>query len=100
VINKLLIFARKNSLLVKLFFIFLATVIFFSIPKQYLGYEFPLCVFKNIFNVECIGCGTTRAFWSILHLRFREALEYNKLSIITFPLVAYYIISWIFQKKK
>jgi len=97
--NKLLSLLQERNLIIKLFFILLATFIFYNIPKQYFGYGFPICVFKNIFNIECIGCGTTRAFWSILHLQFREALEYNKLSIITFPLLTYSIISWVFKKK-
>jgi hypothetical protein len=98
--NKLLGFLRKNSLFVKLLFILMAAFVFYNIPKAYLGEKFPICIFKNIFHTECLGCGTTRAFWSILHLQFKEALAYNKLSIVTFPLLAGSVIHWIFKKKR
>jgi len=98
--NKILGFLRKNSLVIKLFFILVVVFVFYNIPKNYLGDEFPICIFKNIFHRECLGCGTTRAFWSILHLQFETALEYNKLSIITFPLFTFSIAHWIFKKRK
>jgi len=78
----------------------MAVFVFYNIPKNYLGDEFPICIFKNIFHIECLGCGTTRAFWSILHLRFKEALEYNRLSIITFPLLTFSIAHWIFRRRR
>ncbi|MCL2705502.1 MAG: DUF2752 domain-containing protein [Spirochaetaceae bacterium] len=98
--NKIAGFLRKNKIFVKFFFILVATFIFYNIPKNYLGDEFPICIFKNIFQRECIGCGTTRAFWSILHLQIREALDYNRLSIITFPLLTCSITHWIFKQKR
>jgi hypothetical protein len=84
-----------NINLKKLFFIVVLGIIFFSIPKMYLGDTFPVCLYRIILNKKCIGCGTTRAVWSVLHLKFSEAYEYNKMIIITFPLLAACIIKWI-----
>ncbi|MDR0302164.1 MAG: DUF2752 domain-containing protein [Treponema sp.] len=75
-------------------------VVFYTIPKEYLGDTFPICFYRIIFNKECIGCGTTRAIWSILHLRFYDAIQYNKLIVVTFPLFTGCIIHWIFKKNK
>jgi hypothetical protein len=87
-----------NINLLKLSFIIIPGIIFFFIPKTYLGDTIPLCLYRIIFGKECIGCGTTRAIWSVLHLRLNEAYEYNKMIIITFPLLIGCIIKWIKTK--
>jgi hypothetical protein len=79
----------------KLFFIIILGILFFSIPKVYLGDSFPVCLYRILFKKKCIGCGTTRAVWSILHFKFSEAYNYNKMIIITFPLLTGCIIKWI-----
>jgi hypothetical protein len=82
----------------KAFCIIILGIIFFSIPKIYLGDAFPICLYRIILNKKCIGCGTTRAIWSIMHFEFAEAYEYNKMIIITFPLITGCIIKWVLKK--
>lgn len=54
-----------------------------------------LCIFKMIFGKECWNCGMTRAFLSILHTNFDEAIYYNHNSIIVFPFTVFiYIHYW------
>ena len=54
-----------------------------------------ICVFKNIVGTECWNCGMTRAFLSIIHLKFDKAMYYNKNVIFVFPLtVLLYLYSW------
>ncbi len=38
---------------------------------------YPACPVWTLFHVRCPGCGTTRALYSLLHLRFAEAMAYN-----------------------
>jgi len=84
----------KTRSLWKLFFLILLGAVFFCIPKEYWGESYPICLYKILFNKQCVGCGTTRAIWSILHLRFHDALEYNKLIVVTFPLLAGCLLHW------
>jgi hypothetical protein len=84
----------------KIFFLIFLGIIFFSIPKIYLGDTFPICLYRIILNKKCIGCGTTRAVWSILHLNFKDAYEYNKMIIITFPLIIGCIVKWVLKNNK
>lgn len=84
----------------KALLILILTLVFFCVPKTYLGDSYPICLFRVIFHVRCLGCGTTRAFWSVLHLKFRDAYAYNHLVLITFPLCVGCIISWILKKSK
>jgi len=81
----------------KLLFIVIFGIIFFYIPKTYLGDTFPICLYRIIFGKKCIGCGTIRAVWSILHFNVSEAYEYNKMIIVTFPLLTGCITKWIFK---
>ena len=84
----------------KIIFILILCTIFYFLPKRYLEETYPICLFKLLFNTECIGCGTTRAVWSVIHFKFYDAINYNKLIVITFPLLTICIIKWIFKKDK
>jgi len=48
-----------------------------------------LCLFRRLTGHECLGCGMTRAFFSLLHGQWEEALRYNWRCVIVFPLMAY-----------
>jgi hypothetical protein len=91
--------ALKNQIL-KFILVLALLFVFYNIPKKYLGDTYPICLYRIIFNKKCIGCGTTRAVWSMLHLKFNEAIKYNKLIVLTFPLLSGNIIHWIFKKGK
>ena len=55
-----------------------------------------LCIFKNITGRECYNCGMTRAFLSVLHLDFKQTMEYNWRVIIVFPYTfVLYIYVWM-----
>lgn len=57
------------------------------------------CIFKSIFHIDCISCGLTRGFKSILNLNFIEATRYNILSIPLFILVIVYYILYLFNNR-
>jgi hypothetical protein len=82
----------------RLFSVIFLGIIFYFVPKIYLGDTFPICLYRIILNKKCIACGTTRAVWSILHCNFSDAYEYNKMIIITFPLIIACIVKWILKK--
>ena len=80
----------------RLLAILVLTLIFMSIPRAYLGDRFPLCVWTILTGQHCLGCGSTRAFWSVLHLDFATAWNYNHLVVVTFPILSLCIADWIF----
>ncbi|MDR1792548.1 MAG: DUF2752 domain-containing protein [Bacteroidales bacterium] len=53
-----------------------------------------ICLIKNLFGVECWGCGITKAVIAAVQLDFVRAFQYNKLIIIVMPLLVYL---WIKQ---
>ena len=90
----------KNNIYIKIFLIGFLCILFANIPKEYLGETYPICLYRIVLGTACIGCGTTRAVWSLLHFDFKAAYEYNKLIIIIFPVMAGCIISWILSSRK
>lgn len=53
------------------------------------------CIFKDIFEICCPGCGLTRSFKAILNLDFYSAFKYNILGIPLFILGIIICISLI-----
>jgi hypothetical protein len=39
------------------------------------------------FDIECFACGMTRAIQHLIHFDFFIAYQFNKLSVIVFPLI-------------
>ena len=36
-----------------------------------------ICIIKNLFGIDCAGCGATRMFGALLKLDFYQAFRYN-----------------------
>ena len=51
------------------------------------------CIWKSVFNFECIGCGLTTAFLKLLHFNITGAFNSNPLIFIIIPSLLYYIIT-------
>ena len=68
--------------------LFIPVVLYF-IPIEWLIGNHSFCLIKNIFGVECWGCGITRAVVSAVQCNFVSAYHYNKLIVVVFPLLVY-----------
>jgi hypothetical protein len=62
------------------------------LPSTFFDNGKSLCLSKIIFNVECYGCGMTRALMHFLHFEFDVAWSYNKLAFLVAPLIS---VFWI-----
>jgi hypothetical protein len=94
---------RQTIIIYKLYIALLAILPFslYLIPKRFIfdnGLTF--CLIKNIFGIECYGCGITRSIFSILYLDFGSAYDYNKLVFLVFPILVYLWIRLIAIKVK
>ena len=82
--------SEKTIELIKCAGILLIPVLLYSIPEHLIfGNIHSLCLFKTFSGIECYGCGTTRAVFSVLHFRFSDAVHYNKGIVIVMPLLIY-----------
>ncbi len=59
------------------------------LPGSFFDNGTSVCVSKVLLNMECYGCGMTRAIMHLIHFDFTGAWEYNKLSFIVFPLISF-----------
>lgn len=64
-----------------------------TLPTEWLDSGSSLCLFKNLFEIKCLGCGMTRALSMILKGNLAAALSYNELVLIVFPLLFLVLLS-------
>jgi hypothetical protein len=87
---------RKGYFFLGLFAV--AGLILLALPADYFDTGQPMCVSVLLLNRECPGCGMTRAIQHLIHLDFKGAYFYNKISFVVFPLLVYMII-WEIRKR-
>ena len=64
----------------------------YIIPLSYVeGRSF--CLFYNLFEVKCFGCGFSRAFFNMTRLNIIEAIEYNKMILVLGPFSVIMVIT-------
>ena len=82
---------RNNRIFNKLSFsvILVLPVLLYLVPLDWLSKQNTICLFKNIFGIDCYGCGITRAVLSGLHFNFEDAINYNIMVVIVLPLLIY-----------
>ena len=93
---------RKETLsrCVKLLLLILLPIVLYAIPAENVFNGKSICIFTNVFGVECWGCGITRAIFSALYFRFAEAWEYNRLVVIVLPLLMFEWLKAVVQSLK
>lgn len=67
----------------------LASIIIFILPALNIEY---ICPTKEMFNIDCPGCGGTRMIRSLLHGDIYQAFRYNTLMFITLPMLCILIL--------
>jgi len=78
----------------------LGPVTLFLLPYDYFDKGSVKCLSQTILDLECWGCGMTHACMRIIHFRFEEAWEFNKLSFIVFPILCYLYSKELFDTVK
>lgn len=71
-----------------------AVFLFFFNPATPSHQWFPKCPFFLLTGFQCPGCGSTRAFYHLLHLQPIQAFKFNPMMILTLPFIAYGILGY------
>jgi len=94
---------KKRLIFVIAVFLILLLLLFIYI---YLFENFKIaipCVFHEITNLFCPGCGATRVIIALINFDFAVAIKQNIVLTFLFPLLAIYfldkIVAWILRKK-
>lgn len=59
-----------------------------------------LCPSRAFFDVECFGCGITRAVMHLHHFEWQEAIYYNYLVVIVYPVLVALWFLWLYKSWK
>ena len=72
---------------------------FFLIMLSFFVFEngYSICLFKNVFGIECPGCGMTRAVFSLLQGDMSKAYHFNKGVYLVFPILSYVLLKNIIR---
>ncbi len=70
----------------------LLPAVLYLLPAEGIMHGRSLCLFRNLFDRPCYGCGMARALFSLLHGDAAAAWDYNRLAFVVAPLLLYLYI--------
>jgi hypothetical protein len=76
---------------IKLILLILIPITLLILPANFFDNGKSVCLSVMLLDIECYGCGITRAIMHLLHFDLEEAFYYNILSFIVLPILIY---SW------
>ena len=77
----------------KLAFYIIIPVVLLLLPVDYFDTGQSVCISKLLLDLECYGCGMTRAVMHLIHFDVIGAWEFNKLVFIVLPLLMWVWLS-------
>jgi len=72
-------------------------VLTFNLNNYNLELTPTICIMKNLFNMDCIGCGSTKAIIAFVNGNFNQGINYNFNVIFTLPILIYIWINQIIK---
>jgi hypothetical protein len=84
---------KKNIGKVLLILLLVGPFLLLFLPADYFDSGESICLSVYLFDLQCLGCGLTRGVMHLIHLDFKEAWEFNKLSFLVVPIA---ILFWIY----
>ena len=76
--------------------LFSVPFILWYLPGDFFDYgKMDLCPSKIFFDYECFGCGITRAVQHAHNFEFADALFFNQLVVVVYPLLIVIWFSWM-----
>lgn len=72
----------------------------YLIPRSDFFNGHSICLLKNLFGIECWGCGITRAVVSVMYFDFESAWGYNRLVVVVLPLLVYLWVKYVIATLK
>ena len=81
-----------------LVFLLLTPIVLWILPSDFFDNSgVTLCPSKLFFDVECFGCGMTRAVMHMHHLEIEDAVYYNNGVVVIFPALVVVWAVWVFK---
>ncbi len=83
-----------------LVFMLLTPVVCLLLPADYFDIGASICPSKRFFDIECYGCGMTRAVMHLIHFDVDSAVYYNPLCLIVAPVLGFFWVKWTLSAAK
>ncbi len=83
---------------IKLSGLIVIPILLLLLPASFFDEGQSVCLSVLLLDIECYGCGMTRAIMHIIHFDFSTAWTYNKIAFIVFPIMAYLYIEFFFKE--
>lgn len=92
----------KNKTLTKLWLLalLLAPIVLWILPAGFFDDGQAICPSKLFFDIECLGCGMTRAVMHFHHFNFDDAIYFNRGVFIVYPVLVILWCTWVYQAAK
>lgn len=78
-----------------LILLLLTPIVLWILPADFFDEGQSICLSKVLFDVECLGCGMTRAVMHMHHLEMEEAIYYNNGVVVIFPALVVIWAIWV-----
>jgi len=91
---------KKSLQICKICVLFLLPFLLSMVSLDKLESRHSICLVKNLFGVECYGCGITKAIIACVQLDFTRAFNYNKLIVIVMPLIIFLSVKEVVKNVK
>lgn len=88
---------RKKLLLGYLILLGITPLVCLLLPSTFFDSGESICLSVRLLDMECYGCGMTRALQHLIHLDFSGAKQFNVLSFIVLPLL---ISVWVAEIRR
>lgn len=90
-------FKQRSVTWVWLVLLLLAPPVLWLLPAGFFDNGQTICPSKLFFDIECLGCGMTRAVMHFHHFNFGDAAYYNRGVFIVYPVLVFLWITWVIQ---
>ncbi len=91
---------KKKMEMLWLAALFLAPVLLWLLPENFFDSGVAICPSKVFFDLECLGCGMTRAVMHLHHLNLDEAVYYNAGVLVIYPALVILWFVWVYKSLK
>lgn len=92
---------KKLITQVWLVLLILTPIILWVLPADFFDEDgLVVCPSRLLFNIECFGCGMTRAIMHMHHFDFDDAVYFNRGSFLIYPALAIIWGLWVYRAAK
>ena len=89
--------SKHNVEIIWLAALLLFPIVLWILPETFFDTGIAICPSRVFFDLECLGCGMTRAVMHFHHFNFDEAVYYNTGVLIVYPVLVVLWFVWVFK---